>query len=407
MAEPQTFKAQSDAVKLRQNPRPITRVNRKVLMTATAIGLTLLLAGMAVAFSPAERSSPAPAKEIFARRTHLPEGLANMPASYDAVKPDIPKLGEPLPGEFGAAILKAETERKSVPYIPNRASEPYQSTPDIEAARAERLRQAGLQSKANEASVFFQLSQKPAQPIRPAPAHYVPPNPHLALGQGNIMPSANNQAGKSAFAALPPNSTFNSNRLEMPRSAYQLMAGSIIPASLITGVNSDLPGTVIAQVTQNVFDTVSGNHLLVPQGARLIGRYDSGVTFGQERALLVWDRLILPNGRSVSLNALPGADAMGRAGLKDRTDHHWGRVTTAAVLATFLGIGSELASDDDADDVARAIRDAFQDTAGRAGDAIVQRQLGIQPTIRIRPGARVQIMVTQDLNLQTYQTGAN
>ncbi|MEM7671582.1 MAG: TrbI/VirB10 family protein, partial [Pseudomonadota bacterium] len=119
-----------------------------------------------------------------------------------------------------------------------------------------------------------------------------------------------------------------------------VMAGTLIPASLVTGINSDLPGTIVAQVTQPVYDTVTGQYLLIPQGSRLIGRYQSEVSFGQDRALVTWDRIIFPDGSSIVISA-PGADAQGFAGLSDRTDHHWDRVFIAAGLATILGIGAE------------------------------------------------------------------
>ncbi|MAN65756.1 MAG: conjugal transfer protein TrbI, partial [Hyphomonadaceae bacterium] len=173
-------------------------------------------------------------------------------------------------------------------------------------------------------------------------------------------------------------------------------------ASLVTGLNSDLPGNVIAQVTQPVYDTVSGAHLLIPQGARLIGRYQSDVSFGQERALLVWDRIILPDGSSLQISE-PAADAQGYAGVSDRTDHHWDRVFAAAGLATLLGIGSELGSD--ADDIERAIRRGFGDSVSEAGQRVVDRNLGIQPTIRIRPGWPVRVIVTRDLVLWPYSEG--
>ena len=123
-----------------------------------------------------------------------------------------------------------------------------------------------------------------------------------------------------------------------------LQAGNVIPASLITGIRSDLPGQITAQVTENVYDSPTGRFLLIPQGARLIGIYDSQVAFGQSRVLLVWTRLIMPNGRSIVLERQPGADTAGYAGLEDEVDNHWGALFKAALLSTLLGVGSELGS---------------------------------------------------------------
>jgi type IV secretion system protein VirB10 len=197
--------------------------------------------------------------------------------------------------------------------------------------------------------------------------------------------------------------TTSADRLTDPPSPYVVQAGAVIPAALVTGLRSDLPGQITAQVTSNVYDSPTGRFLLIPQGARLIGEYDSRVAFGQSRVLLVWTRLILPNGRSIVLERQPGADQAGYAGLEDGVNNHWGRLFMAASLATILNIGVELGADDD-DDIARAIREGTQDTIGRAGDEIVRRQLSVPPTLTIRPGFPVRVMVTRDLILEPYRS---
>ena len=212
---------------------------------------------------------------------------------------------------------------------------------------------------------------------------------------------ANLQQRKIAFAGATAGAdVYNDYGVQDPASPYQVMTGTLIPASLVTGINSDLPGVIVAQVTQPVYDTVTGNHLLIPQGSRLIGRYQSEVSFGQDRALVTWDRIIFPDGTSVVISA-PGADAQGYAGLSDRTDHHWGRVFAAAGLATILGIGSELGAGDEGD-IERAIRRGTGDTVNQAGQRVVDRNLGIQPTINVRPGWPVRVIVTRDLILRPH-----
>jgi len=138
----------------------------------------------------------------------------------------------------------------------------------------------------------------------------------------------------------------------------------------------------------------------MPQGARLIGRYDSRIAFGQDRALIVWDRIIFPNGDSLAIDALPGAAQSGYAGLSDKVDPHWGRVFATDGLATLLGIGTELAIDDDNDGLARAVRDRFRDTANQAGQRIFDRNLNIQPTLKVRPGWPLRVIATRDLILR-------
>ena len=194
----------------------------------------------------------------------------------------------------------------------------------------------------------------------------------------------------------------SSDRVMPPASPYLLQAGAVIPAALIPGIRSDLPGQITAQVTENVYDSPSGRFLLVPQGTRIIGQYDDTVQFGQRRVLLVWNRLILPNGRSIVLERQPGADTQGYAGLEDGVDYHWWDLMKAAGLSTLLAIGTELATSDE-DRLIRAIRDGTQDTINQAGQQIVQRQLQVAPTLTIRPGFPVRIIVIRDLVFEPYR----
>lgn len=201
-------------------------------------------------------------------------------------------------------------------------------------------------------------------------------------------------------------STRNPGSLQLPASPYQVMAGTVIPAALVTGINSDLPGQVIANVTEAVYDTATGGHLLIPQGSRLIGRYDSQVSFGQRRVLLVWTRLILPDTSSVALDRLPGIDPAGYAGLEDGVDWHWDRILAGAALSTLLGMGAELAapaSSADGNRIVIAGRDGAQDTINQVGQEITKRNASIQPTLTIRPGFPMRVMVSKDLILRPYQ----
>jgi len=184
-----------------------------------------------------------------------------------------------------------------------------------------------------------------------------------------------------------------------PVSPNVVQAGSVIPAALITGIRSDLPGQISAQVTQNVYDSVTGRILLIPQGSRLIGDYDSQVSFGQHRVLLAWNRLILPGGRSIVLDRQPGAEAAGFAGLQDGVNYHWGNMAKAALISTVLGIGEEPGSGSD-NDLARALRRGSQDTISQTGQQIVSQQLNVPPTLTIRPGFPVRVIVTRDLVLE-------
>ena len=184
------------------------------------------------------------------------------------------------------------------------------------------------------------------------------------------------------------------------------MAGTVIAASLVTGLNADLPGFVIAQVTENVFDTVSGRYLLIPQGSRLVGKYDNVVAFGQERALVVWHRIIRPDGSSIVIDNLPATDTGGYAGLEDQVDPHTWKLLKGVALATVLGVGSQLAvgttSSGDSD-LVKALQQSVQSTTNRAGQRLVERNLNVQPTITVRPGWPLRVIVHKDLVLRPYR----
>ena len=214
------------------------------------------------------------------------------------------------------------------------------------------------------------------------------------------------QDRKVAFVASGTRTpTIYSGQLNAPAERYVVTAGSTIAAALITGLSSDLPGEVVAQVTEDVFDSTTGRTKLIPQGTRLIGSYDAHVTYGQSRALVVWTRLILPDGRSLDLDRLIGTDAGGQSGFADRVNHHTGKLIEAGLLSTLFGVGSNVAtSGGNNSDIAFAIRDSAGQSVERAGDKLVGHQLDVQPTITIRPGARVRVLVSRDLVLVPWSS---
>lgn len=194
------------------------------------------------------------------------------------------------------------------------------------------------------------------------------------------------------------------SRLRPPRSRYEIMAGSVIAAALSTELNSDAPGRVIAQVTAPVFDTVSGAHLLIPQGSRLIGTYDNAVVYGDRRLVLVWNRLILPNGWSINLQNMQGADPGGAAGLRDRTDNHFDRLAGAIALSAIISVVANNAEDEDGGaSLSQSLGDAAAQEAARTGGRLVERELSVRPTLRVRAGAPVRVLVMRDIGLRPYR----
>ena len=422
MSDPIPFDEHAERLKIRSSPKPVTRINRKVLVVGAGLGALGLFAAASIALKPPTAVDPDQQRELYnTRNTRTPEGLSTLPASYSDIAPvedRITRLGPPLSGDLGATMLQAERGLGIEPQYVTRFEDDFRPNPADEAERARRMREAALQEEAARAPVFFQLqSETGAQSVADTGQAYR--DPSLDLGSELLALAALPQHTQSAFGAQadanlqsrklafvdegPDSDIYNEHRVEDPASPYQVMAGTLIPASLVTGINSDLPGTIVAQVTQPVYDTVTGQYVLIPQGSRLIGRYQSEVSFGQNRALVTWDRIIFPDGASIQISA-PGADAQGFAGLTDRVDHHWDRVFLAAGLATILGIGAELG--DDTSDIADAVRDGFTDSVSQAGQRVVDRNLNIQPTIRVRPGWPVRVVVTRDLILRPQSQGA-
>ena len=194
----------------------------------------------------------------------------------------------------------------------------------------------------------------------------------------------------------------NPHAVAPPVSGWMVAAGSVIPASLLTGLNSDLPGMVLAEVTENVRDSATGRTVLIPQGARLVGRYDSSVSYGQKRAFVMWQRILFPDGSSLRLDNMPASDSAGYAGLTDRVDGHSWQLIKGVILSSLLGVGSQLSLGSERG-IARALRESVQQNGSQAGEQIVSKGLNVQPTIKVRPGWPVRVLVSEDLVLQPWK----
>jgi type IV secretion system protein TrbI len=367
-----------------EHPR-VTRLSRRALVVLGGISALAVAATLGYGLQSRKNAGPSP-DLLGAQGRPAAEGLAGLPQDYATV----PKLGPALPGDLGKPILNAQNQGKPVS-VPTQGPSPIEQrlAQETEAARVSRL--------------FAQTSQRrenAATPPRAVDTETVKANgmPPVEADISQTM-----QDRKLAFVtggvdrrAVAP------DRLADPASPYALQAGAVIPAALITGIRSDLPGPIIAQVTEAVYDSPTGRHLLIPQGARLIGQYDSSVDVGQSRILLVWTRLILPNGKSIVLERQPGADPQGYAGLEDGVDHHWGALLNGALLSTLLSVGAEAGSSGQDDAIVRALRQGASNSVSQTGQQIVRRQLNIQPTLTIRPGFPVRVIVTRDLVLEPY-----
>jgi type IV secretion system protein TrbI len=385
------------SMRLRADRPRVTRLSRKVLAGGAAIGSLAIFGAVFWALQNNRSHTSAPSELYTTDHHNVADGLTSLPRDYAGVPRQAPPLGPALPGDLGRPILNAQNAPSGA--VTAVDAEQQRIGQEIEAARLSKLfastsiRELALpsvQSASTDSSAV--TSTQPGQPTQSSVDETF---------------AQNGQDRKLAFVnASIDRRTTSPDRIAAPVSSYVVQAGSVIPASLITGIRSDLPGQITAQVTENVYDSPTGRFLLVPQGSRLIGVYDSQVAFGQSRVLLVWTRLIMPNGRSIVLERQPGADTAGYAGLEDEVDNHWDALFKAALLSTLLGVGSELGAGSNTGnngDIIQALRRGSSDSLNQTGQKVVQRNLNIQPTLTIRPGFPVRVIVNRDLVLEPYK----
>jgi len=375
---------------------PVVRLSRKALITLGVIA-SAAVAG-AVAFALAQKPAEKGGSELYQTEgQHPPEAMASLPADYASLasKPggDIPNLGPPLPGDLGRPILAAG-QTNSAPTIgapgaaaPGAPTSPPGPSPEQQALAQER-------ESARTSHLFTQDAQG-ASPAATAPA--------TAAAAPGATESVHEVGEGAPSAAASAAGDVNPTRLQPPASPYVVQAGAVIPAALLTGLRSDLPGQVVAQVTENLYDSLTGRILLAPQGSKLIGTYDSQLVFGQSRVFLAWTRLILPNGRSLDLPREPGTDAAGYAGLQDGVDHHWRALFGAALLSTILAVGTQAGASDTDSALIQALRQGAAGSLNQAGEQIVSKTLSLSPTLTIRPGFPLRVLVTRDLVLEPYR----
>ncbi len=381
------------AFRLRGEAPPVMRLSRKVLTGLVGVGAVVVFGALIWVLYQGNRRPGSGAELYNTENKTAPDGLSGLPRDYAGIAPDkpqpeIPRLGPPVPGDIG----------RPVPMPGPEGVDPEQQrvAQENEAARTSRLFATTSARERPSAAAIAPAAPPADQKTGPTGQAEGAP-----LDPGSLL---NMQDRKVAFVnGAIDRKIVSPDRLENPISRYVVQAGSVIPAALITGIRSDLPGQVTAQVTENVYDSPTGRYLLIPQGAKLIGVYDSQVAFGQDRLLLVWTRLIMPNGRSIVLERQPGADPQGFIGLEDEVDQHWRRLAMAAVLSTMIGIGAELGSNANDSAIASALRQGSSNSLSQTGQQITQRNLNIQPTMTIRSGFPVRVIINRDLVLAAWQ----
>lgn len=230
----------------------------------------------------------------------------------------------------------------------------------------------------------------------------MPGQPNISSNGSQGGEGLNQQKHKEAFLREGiAEGDYLPNLKRKAMSRYEVKAGTYIPAAMITGLNSDLPGSISAMVTENVYDTVTGNYLLIPQGAKLIGTYDSNITYGQTRALVIWTRLIYPDGASINLERMQGVDMSGYAGVKGKTNNHYLRIYSNALLMSVVGVGNEILnsgsdSDSENEPVVASVGKQLGDVTGQ----MIGKNIDIQPTLTIKPGYKFKVAVLKDMVLE-------
>jgi type IV secretion system protein TrbI len=382
-------KLDPETLAIRTKPVRAIRFRRGVIIAVAALGSVSLVVVAWIALKPRVFSAVANRQEL-SEPSNRPstDALNGLPATYG----DTPKLGPPLPGDLGRPILESQRRMATETGVGN--------DPSGQAAAQERERQLSELRAARQSGVLVQ-GRTTTSPTIAADASGLGADGVAEASGPALDPDRdpNAQGRKAQFVGtLDRSGDINPHTLTAAPSPYLLSAGSVISASLITGLRSDLPGLVTAQVTSQVFDSPTGRILLIPQGSRLIGSYDSVVAFGQKRALIVWQRIMLPDGSSLRIDNVPATDASGYAGLQDKVDFHTWALLKGVALSTLLGVGSQLTVTGESD-LVQAIRESTQQNVSRAGDQLTSRSLNIQPTITIRPGATVRLVVHKDLIL--------
>jgi type IV secretory pathway VirB10-like protein len=372
-----------DSLQLRGSPLASARLSKKAALFT--VGAFSVILGFIIVNVSKERPTPASAENAQQKTLQPAMNAANtLTKDVPAIAPEIDE-----PVEQPAPRLPASTQ-PAVAREPVRTSEDEARMADTAIAKFHddggRIQPASLMQSASDAVGGNLVSRRDAYEE-----------------EDEDEPDLNRQAQKLAFLRQKHESVYLDSRLKAPRSDFEIKTGTVIPSILVTELNSDLPGEIVAQVSQNVYDTATGKHLLIPQGAKLFGRYDSQVAFGQGRLLVSWQRLIYPNAHTIELDGMSGHDSEGKAGFSDRVNNHYGRLFGFALLTSTLTAAYQLSQPED-DRSADRLPSDREVAAGAVGQQMTQlgleiarRNLRVQPTVEVRKGYRLNVMVNKDV----------
>jgi len=357
-----------------------------VLAGLLAVGLVVALAG--------------PTKDAEAKRS-------SAPTDAPAANPPLPDIIADPPSDAerhsaSGGVGRGHTRAAGAPSAVSAEATTAATSPQAEQDELIKARAAAILVTSSEPALppqppvpdLTRRMETAAAPTPPAtePAHSSDPN--LQERKNEFLARAGVSDAEYLDKSISP-----------PRSPYEVQAGSIIPAVLITGINSDLPGQIVAQVRENVYDSVTGNYLLIPQGSRLLAAYDSMVAWGQQRVLVCWNRLIRPDGSSMTLDCMPGVDLAGSSGFRDEVDNHWWRIIGGAAVSSLLAATAQRSQGDVSGYQPSLPQSWASGTAAginEAGQQLTAKNLQLQPTITVRPGYSVNVLVTKDMVIAPY-----
>ena len=394
---------------------PATRSRSLKKGPVFAIGgalLSVILIALAVAMWPkskttAEKTDDTSLNQMFTIPDNIRKGPGNDAPLMVAAPPkpgssdSIPRLGPPLPGDLGNAMVKRGQGiyQRGAINTPYGAGTYQNHQPDPEEIDKQAAIKASPFFGGNGNNQINSSGSSPAALSSPAGQ-----NNSYVYGRGG----QNMQDRKNDFFANGggDEKEYVSRTLHAPLSNYEIKAGSIIPVILITAINSDLPGNVVAMVSEDVYDTRTGDYLLLPKGTRVLGRYDSMVSYGQNRVQVNWNRLVRPDGSSIVLDNMPGVDLAGNSGYKDKVDNHFDRLAGGVILSSLLSVGATVSQGTYTDESSMTLQQRMAANVGEninsAGSQITRKNLDIQPTLKILAGKKVNVLVNKDMILSPY-----
>lgn len=404
-------------ITLRNAPPKAKRLKRGAVIAVSAVASLVAGAALYSALQPPKpKDDDKKAQQTSTPVT--PDAINGLATNYSQVPADVPRLGQPRPGEFAQTQLDYERQH-GMANSNGGQQDPYQQ--ELDKLRAEELERA---AKARTSPLFAKTDGGgSAQPPSVDPMQQLLEAQRAAMQgamQGpngaDVARSArdtdNRQDDKRAFVAQDRSDELDT-KVSLPQpllSPYTIKAGNPIPGALVTGINSDLPGHIVGRVTEPVYDTVTGRYLLIPQGSTIFADYDSTVTYGQSRVQVVSVSVSLPDGATVPLGKMAFVDQQGYTGLTGSVDNHWDRIGAVAGITGAFAFLTNWAAGGGSGGYGylspkQAAAQAAADQLSQAGSQIMQKQLQIQPTITVQPGSRFNILLSQDVIVKPYRTG--